>query len=73
MTCDESVREDLGLETLKRRRDLRRLKWYRKVMGMNSNGSPIKLLLGQSNKMFSFWFLAGMGFRKSPNEIIIVR
>ena len=46
-TCDEPVREDLGLETLKCRRDFRRLKWYRKVMCMNSNRLPIQLLLNK--------------------------
>ena len=47
MSCDEPVCEDLGLETLKCRRDFRRLKWYHEVMCMNSNRLLIKLLLNK--------------------------
>ena len=39
MTCDEPVNEDLDLETLKCRRDFCILKWYHKVMCMNSNSN----------------------------------
>ena len=35
-TCDKPVREDLGSEKLKCKRDFRILKWHRKVMCMNS-------------------------------------
>ena len=47
---DEPVFEDLGLHALKHRRDFRRLKWYHKVMHMNSNWLPIKLLLNKWDK-----------------------
>ena len=43
-TCDEPVRADLGLESLKCRRDFRKLRWYRKIMCMNNKRLPIKLL-----------------------------
>ena len=46
-TCDEPVYEDLGLETLKCRRNCRTLKWYCKVMCMNSNKLRIKLFLNR--------------------------
>ena len=31
-TCDEPAQADLGLQTLKSRRDFHKLKWYHKVM-----------------------------------------
>ena len=43
-TCDEPVRADLGLETLKCRRDFRKLKWFRKIKHMDSSRLPGKLL-----------------------------
>ena len=52
-TCDEPVRADLGLETLKYRRDLRKLKWYRKVKRMNDESLPFKLLSNEWNKVKS--------------------
>ena len=52
-TCDEPVRADLGLETLKYRRDFRKLKWYRKVKRMNNERLPFKLLSNEWNKVKS--------------------
>ena len=49
-TCDEPVHADLGLETLKRRRDFRKLKWYRKIMRMNEERLPRKLLSNEWDK-----------------------
>ena len=42
-TCDEPVCAGLGLETLKQRRDLRKLKLYHKVKHMNDERLPFKL------------------------------
>ena len=42
-TCDEPVHVDLGLESLKYRRDFRKLKWYCKIMCMNEERLPLKL------------------------------
>ena len=42
-TCDEPVRADLGLKTLRYRRDFRKLKWYCKVMSMKDERLPFKL------------------------------
>ena len=50
-TCDEPVRADLGLETLKYRRHLRKLKWYRKVKRMKDDRLPFKLLSNEWNKV----------------------
>ena len=50
-TCDEPVRADLGLNTLKNRRDFRKLKWYRKVMSMNDERLPYKLLSNEWDKV----------------------
>ena len=49
-TCDEPVREDFGLETLKYRRDLYELKWYRKVKHMNDDKLSFKLFSNEWNK-----------------------
>ena len=45
VTCDEPVLADLGLETLKCRRDFRILNWYPQIMCMNDERLPLKLLL----------------------------
>ena len=57
-TCDEPVRADLGLETLKSRRDFRKLKWYRKIKQMNNQRLPSKLLINRwdSVKCTSYLF-----------------
>ena len=49
-TCDDPVHAELGLETLKYRRDYRKLKWYRKVKYMNDERLPFKLLSNEWNK-----------------------
>ena len=46
-TCDEPVLADLGLETLKYRRDFRKLKWYYKVKRMTDERLPFKLLANE--------------------------
>ena len=43
-TCEEPVREDLSLETLKCMKDFCKLKWYRKVKHMIDERLPFKLL-----------------------------
>ena len=43
-TCDEPVRADLGLQTLKSRRDFRKLKWYYRVSNLPELRLPGKLL-----------------------------
>ena len=45
--CDEPVRADLGLETLKSRRDFRKLKWYRKIKQMINQRLLGKLLINR--------------------------
>ena len=52
-TCDESVCADLGLDTLKYRRDFRKLKWHCKVKCMNDERLPFKLLSNEWNKLKS--------------------
>ena len=54
MTGDEPVHTDLGLETLKCRRDFHRVKWYSKVVCMNSNRLLVKLLLNKWDNV-KFW------------------
>ena len=49
---------DLGLETLKYRRDFRKLKWYCKVKRMNDERLPFKLLSNKWNKVKSIKRLA---------------
>ena len=46
-TCDEPVHADLGLKTLINRRDFGKLKWYNKVMSMNDERLPFKLLTNE--------------------------
>ena len=48
-TCDEPVRADLGLQTLKCRRDFHRLKWYNKIMCMSVKRLSSKLLSNKWN------------------------
>ena len=43
-TCDEPVRLNQGLESLKYRRDFRKLKWYRKIMCLNEERLPLKAI-----------------------------
>ena len=50
-TCDEPLVVDLGLETLKCRRDLHKLKWYQKILCMNDSRLPVKLLSSKWDKM----------------------
>ena len=53
VTCVQAVLADLGLETLKYRRDLRKLKQYCKVKRMNDEKLPFKLLSNECNKVNS--------------------
>ena len=50
-TCEESVRADLGLKTLRNRRNFRKLKWYCKFMSMNDERLPFKLLTTKWDKV----------------------
>ena len=50
-TCDEPVHADLGLTTLRYRRDFRKLKWYSKVMSMKDERLPLKLLTNEWDKV----------------------
>ena len=52
-TYNEPVRTDLGLETLKYRRDFHKLKWYCKVTRMSDERLPFKLLSNEWNKVKS--------------------
>ena len=52
-TCDEPVCADLGLETLKYRRDFCKLKWYHKVKHTNGERLPFNLLSNECNKVKS--------------------
>ena len=52
-TCDEPVLADLGLETLKYRRDFRKLKWHYKIKHMNDERLPFKLLANERDKVKS--------------------
>ena len=52
-TCDEPVLADLGLETLKYRRDFRKLKWHYKIKHMNDERLPFKLLANEWDKVKS--------------------
>ena len=52
-TCDEPVLTDLGLETLKYRRDFRKLKWHYKIKRMNDERLPFKLLANEWDKVKS--------------------
>ena len=46
-TCDESVRADLGLKTLRKWRDFHKLKWYRKVMSINDESVSLTTHSGE--------------------------
>ena len=52
-TCVEPVRADLGLETLKYRRDFLKLKCYRKVKHMNNEILLFNLFSSQWNAVKS--------------------
>ena len=52
-TCDEPVLADLGFETLKYRRDFRKLKWHYKIKRMNDERLPLKLLASEWDKVKS--------------------
>ena len=52
-TYDEPVLADLGLETLKYRRNFRKLKWYCKIKHMNDERLPFKLLANEWDKVKS--------------------
>ena len=41
---------DLGLKTLRNRRDFHKLKWYCKVVNMNDERLPFKLLANEWDK-----------------------
>ena len=43
-TCDEPLCADIGIETLKHRRDFRKFKLSHKGMSMNHKRLPCKLL-----------------------------
>ena len=42
-TCNEAVRGDMGLETLKSRRDKAKLKWWYKLVSMSARRYPRQL------------------------------
>ena len=42
-TCNESVRGDLGIDTLQGHRDKAKLKWWYKLVTMSEDGYPKKL------------------------------
>ena len=42
-TCNEAVRGDMGLETLKSRRDKTKLKWWYKLASMSVRRYPRQL------------------------------
>ena len=42
-TCNEAVRGDMGLETLKSRRDKAKLKWWYKLASMSAGRYPRQL------------------------------
>ena len=46
-TCDEPVRANLGLKTLRYKRDYRKLKWYCKVLSVKDETLPFKLLANE--------------------------
>ena len=50
-TSDESVCADLGLKTLRYRRDFWKLKWYCKVVSMKDERLPFKLLTNEWDKV----------------------
>ena len=52
-TCEEPVLADLSLETLKYRRDFRKLKWHYKIKHMNDERLPVKLLANERDKVKS--------------------
>ena len=50
-TCDEPLHAEIGLKTLNNRRDFNELKWHCKLMCMNDERLPFKLLSNEWNKM----------------------
>ena len=70
---DEPVHADLGLQTLKCRRDFHRLKWYNKIMCMSDKRLPGKLLSNKWNNKKckgcprKSWIAQGDSLRKELN------
>ena len=48
-TCNEAVRGDMGLETLKSRRDRAKLKWWYKIATMPGDRLPKQLFSQEWN------------------------
>ena len=50
-TWVEPVHTDLGLKTIRNRKDFRKPKWYCKVMSLNHERLPFKIIINECDKI----------------------